>query len=243
MDWSDRGLILGARKHGETSVILEAMTQSHGRHLGVVRGGRSRAMQAALQPGNRVALVWRARLEDHLGVYTVEPDAMRAGRLIGSPMALHGLQWLGALMRLLPERDPHAGLYEMADTLAERLDDPNLAPELMVRFELAVLAELGFGLDLESCAATGAREDLVYVSPRSGRAVGRAAGEPWRDRLLPLPVFLHAAAASAAVPSEDIDAGFRLTGHFLRRDLFEPRGAREPASRESFIRAARAVIS
>lgn len=239
MDWSDSGLILGARKHGETSVILEAMTRAHGRHLGVVRGGRSRAMQAALQPGNRVALVWRARLEDHLGTYSVEPDAMRAGRLIGSPMALHGLQWMGALMRLLPERDPHAGLYEMADALAERLDDPGLAPELMVRFELAALAELGFGLDLESCAATGARDDLAYVSPRSGRAVGRAAGAPWRDRLLPLPAFLRAAAASATVPAADIAAGFGLTGHFLRRDLFEPRGAQEPASRESFIRAAR----
>ncbi len=242
MDWSDSGLVLGARKHGETSVILEAMTQAHGRHLGVVRGGRSRAMQAALQPGNRVVLVWRARLEDHLGVYTVEPDALRAGRLIDSPLALHGLHWMGALMRLLPERDPHQDVYAMADALAERLDDSRLAPELMVRFELAVLAELGFGLDLDRCAATGARDDLVYVSPKSGRAVARAAGEPWRDRLLPLPAFLRGPAARVGISKDDISAAFRLTGHFLLRDLFEPRGAQDPASREAFVRAALAGL-
>jgi DNA repair protein RecO (recombination protein O) len=237
MDWSDTGLILAARKHGETSVILEAMTQAHGRHLGVVRGGRSRAMQVALQPGNRVSLAWRARLEDHLGVFSVEPDALRAGRLIGSAMALHGLQWMGALLRLLPERDPHEGVYHMADALAERLDDSALAPELFVRFELAVLGELGFGLDLEECAATGARDELIYVSPKSGRAVGRAAGAPWAERLLTLPGFLHADVDKGQVAKGDLLAGFRLTGHFLERDLFSPRGLAAPDCRQAFIAA------
>ncbi|HMN74230.1 MAG TPA: DNA repair protein RecO [Rhodoblastus sp.] len=240
MDWSDRAIVIGLRKHGETSVILEAMTENHGRHLGVVRSGRSRSMQPTLQPGNSVNLVWRARLEEHMGVFNVEADRLRAGRLMASSIALQGLHWLAALLRLLPERDPHAGLFAMAEAIADHFDEPALAPELVVRFELAVLAELGFGLDLENCAATGAREDLVFVSPKSGRAVSRSAGAPYADRLLPLPDFIGREAGAGRASADEWEAGFRLAGHFLRRDLFEPRGMTEAmASRDLFAREAR----
>jgi DNA repair protein RecO (recombination protein O) len=236
MEWTDRGLILGLKKHGETSVILELMTRAHGRHLGVVRGGRSKSMQPVLQPGNEVEVVWRARLEEHLGLYAVEAAALRTDQIMSSAQALHGVHWLGALLRLLPERDPHPGLFERAQALIAHVSGP-LAPALFVRFELAILAELGFGLDLDECAATGAREDLVYVSPKSARAVSRAAGAPWAARLLPLPGFLRQS-AGAPVAREEVEDGFRLTEYFLQRDVYAPRGMAAPGARASFIAAA-----
>jgi len=178
MQWTDDGVVLGVRKHGETSVILELMTRHHGRHLGLVHGGRSKAMQPVLQPGNSVHAIWRARLDEHLGAYQVEASQSRAARLMNSSMALYGLAALAHLLRYLPERDPHFGLYETLTVLVDHLDDRDLAPALFVRFELAMLAELGFGLDLSSCAATGTERDLAYVSPKSGRAVCATAGEP-----------------------------------------------------------------
>lgn len=237
MEWSDRGLILGLKRHGETSVILELMTFEHGRHLGVVRGGRSKAMQPVLQPGNEVAAVWRARLEEHLGLFAVEPSLLRTDKVMASAQALHGVHLLGALLRLLPERDPHPGLYERARALLAHVAEP-LAPALFVHFELAILAELGFGLDLDACAATGARDDLVYVSPKSARAVSREAGAPWAARLLALPGFLHRAPGSPAARDE-VEAGFRLTEYFLLRDVYAPRGMAAPDARAAFIAAAR----
>ncbi|MDE2578971.1 MAG: DNA repair protein RecO [Hyphomicrobiales bacterium] len=236
MDWSDRGLVIGLRKHGETGVILEAMTAAHGRHLGVVRGGRSRAHRAVLQPGNGVALVWRARLEEHLGAFEVEPDRLRAAALIHSPMALHGLQWLAVLLRLLPERENFSRLFAMAESLADHLGDSRRAPELMVRFELAVLAELGFGLDLERCAVSGAREQLAFVSPRSGRAVALGEAGRWADRLLVLPAFVLDSPREDAPDAQALEAGLRLTAYFLQKDLFGPRGADVSGSRDLFIK-------
>ncbi len=233
MEWSERGLILGCRKHGETSVILELMTRAHGRHLGVVRGGRAKTMQPVLQPGNEVTAVWRARLDEHLGLYAVEAAVLRTDLLLSNPQGLHGVNWLGALLRLLPERDPHPGLYDRAQVLLQHLATP-LAPALFVHFELALLADLGFGLDLEACAATGARDDLVYVSPKSGRAVSRAAGAPWAARLLPLPAFLLEP-PGVPVEREKLREGFRLTEFFLTRDIFAPRGMNAPDSRAAFI--------
>ncbi len=239
MEWRDEGLVIGVRRHGETSAIVEAMTRDHGRHLGLVRGGRSTRMGATLQPGNTVGLVWRARLDEHLGAFVVEPLQLRAGRLMRSALALSGLAWLGALARLLPERDPHEAVYEALTVIAERLDDAALAPPLVARLETQILAECGFRLDLARCAATGVAEDLAYVSPKSGRAVSLAAGEPWRDRLLPLPPFLREAARLEARPSaEDIAGAFRLTGHFLLRDVFATRGEPLPDSRQAFLAAA-----
>ena len=232
MDWQDRGLIIGVRKHGESSVILELLTQAHGRHMGLVRGGRSRAMQPILQAGNSVDVTWRARLEEHLGTFIVEGERLRAAHLMQSALGLHGLHHLAGLLRLLPERDPHPEIWRFAEVLADRLHDPPLAPVLMLRFELALLAELGFGLDLTQCTLTGATEDLVYVSPKSGRAVGRSAGEPWRERLLPLPGFLLAEEHDG--DANKLSDAFRLLEHFLTRDVLAPRGLALSASRSAF---------
>lgn len=235
MEWADTALVIGRRRHGETSIILEAMTRAHGRHLGIVRGGHSRSLQPVLQPGNTIAVVWRARLEEHLGAFAVELLESRAARLMETPFALHGLNHLSGMLHLLPERDPHTDLFEMAEALAGHLDDRALSPDLLVRFELALLAEFGVGLDLERCALSGATDDLVYVSPKSGRAVSREAGAPWRERLLPLPAFLFAAAGSRRLTREDIDDAFALTGHFLERELFTPRGQLLPVARERLL--------
>src|SRR2546421_11681020 len=175
MEWRDDGLIIGTRKHGETSVIVEAMTRAHGRHFGLVRGGRSKRMQPLLQPGNHAQLVWRARLDEHLGTFLVEPLKLWTARLMENAEALHAVCLVAALLRLGPERDPHPALYEAAMRIAGGIERPETLAPLIVRFEAKILAQMGFGLDLETCAATGATNGLVYVSPKTGRAVSRAA--------------------------------------------------------------------
>jgi DNA repair protein RecO (recombination protein O) len=238
MEWSDEGTIIGVRRHGESAVILEVMTRFHGRHLGLVRGGRSSRQQPVLQPGNAVSLTWRARLDEHLGEYKVELLSSHAARLMAQPVALYGLASIAALLRLLPERDPHPALHEGLGVLIEHLDEVRLAPALIVRFELAMLGELGFGLELNRCAVTGAREELSHVSPKSGKAVSRKAAEPYLDRLLALPRFLsEGQGANQPLPAE-IAAGFALTGHFLRRYLYEPRGLAEPPERARLLELA-----
>jgi len=242
MEWRDEGIVLGTRRHGETSAILEVMTRAHGRHLGIVRGGRSRRLQPVLQAGNRVELVWRARLDEHLGTFSAEPVALNAARLIDSACAVYALQTLSGHLRLLPERDPHPGLFEALAVMIDHLADPAAAAELVVRFELLVLEELGFGLDLSSCAATGTRDDLAYVSPKSGRAVSRAAGAPWHEKMLPLPAFLGRGQRLRA-GAADIDAAFRMTGYFFNRHVYEPRGMAEPESRTGFLAAVRKAFA
>lgn len=232
MQWTDDALVLGLRRHGESGVILEALTEAHGRHLGLVHGGRSRKLQPVLQPGNRVRLTWRARIDEGLGSFAVEPLGSQVSRLIGSGLALYGLAHMAALLRHLPERDSHLGLYDAACILVDHLDDVRVAPPLMVRFELALLTELGFGLDLSACAATGANDALAYVSPKSGRAVSASAGEPFRDRLLALPSFLHGGGAPGP---EGVAQGFTLTGYFLDRHLWGPRGLAPPEERARFV--------
>lgn len=234
MEWTDEGTIIGLKAHGESAVIIEVMTRDHGRHLGLVRGGRSQKAQPALQPGNAVSLVWRARLDEHLGEYKVELLTSHAARLMEAPVALYGLGTLAGLLRLLPERDPHPGLYEGLALLVAHLDEPELAPALVVRFELAMLTELGFGLDLTRCAATGSTDELSHVSPKSGKAVSRPAAQPYLDRLLALPAFL-AEGQGARVSPADVLAGFALTGFFLRRHIWEPRGLREPPERGRLV--------
>lgn len=236
MEWRDEGLIIGLRKHGETSVIVELMTCAHGRHLGIVKGGRARRLQPVLQQGNGLNVVWRARLEEHLGLYQIEEARQRAARLMASGAALAGIGLIGDLLRLLPERDPHASLYAMADLIAENLDRDDLARQLMVRFEMEILRELGFGLDISQCAASGARDDLIYVSPKSGRAVSRTAGAPWKDRLLPLPAFLlRDFTALEEIETGQLRDAFRLTGYFLERNVFGPRQVSAPASRARYL--------
>ena len=235
MHWTDEGIVLGVKRHGEANAILELMTREHGRHLGLVRGGFSSRLKPVLQPGNTVSAEWRARLDEHLGNYTIEGLQLRAASFFSAPHAIFGIGHLAALMRLLPERDPHQGLYQSLDNLLGHLDDAAVTAPMVVRFELQVLSELGFGLDLDRCAATGNSVDLDFVSPKSGRAVSRTAGEPWADKMFRLPPFLR---DREQVPmGGDIDDGFALTGYFLTRHALEPRGLALADERAHFIAA------
>lgn len=239
MEWTDDGIVLGTRRHGEASVIVELMTRDHGRHLGLVRGGAGPRMRAVLQPGNGVRAVWRARLDEHLGHFAVEGLRLRVATLMAASHAVYGVTHLAALCRLLPERDPHPAVHDaLAAILEDMLELPAIAARI-ARFELGLLAELGFGLDLERCAATGETADLVYVSPRSGRAVSRAAGAPWQERLLRLPAFLGRDDPADAPSIEEIADGFALTGFFLTRYVLEPRGAALPEARNGLLAAFR----
>src|SRR6266850_2675620 len=202
MEWTDEGIVLGVRRHGESSAIVELLTRGHGRHLGLVRGGSGSRMRPLLQPGNSVRAVWRARLDEHLGYYAIEGTRLRAATVLASSHAVYGVTHLASLARLLPERDPHEDIYEMLERTLDDFEDAGEAAVHLVRFELAMLAELGFGLDLENCAATG---------------------EPWRDRLLRLPAFLREGEGEViAFTDEDLQDGFRLTGLFLLRHVLEP---------------------
>lgn len=239
MEWSDEGIILGVRRHGESAAIVELLTREHGRHLGMVRGGASARMRPLLQPGNSVLASWRARLDEHLGYYQLEATKMRAATLLASSYAVYGVTHLAALARLLPERDPHEDIYQRLLFTLDDFDDLGVAAAHLIRFELAILAELGFGLDLSVCAATGSTTELIYVSPKSGSAVSRSAGEPWRDRLLRLPAFLldDEAASESGWSGQDLFDGFELTGRFLLRNVLEPRGQSHSDARAGFINA------
>src|SRR5688572_9200215 len=230
MQWSDEGIILSVKAHGETAAVAEIFTRAHGRHLGLVHGGRSRRLRPVLQTGNHVDATWKARLAEHLGHVTVELRKGYAAQAMEDPLALAGLSSLCALSRLLPERDPHAALFEVALFVLGYLDEPEVWPALMVRWELALLDELGFGLDLAACAATGANDNLIYVSPKSGRAVSASAGDEYKDRLLRLPGFLAKGRQGAATIADVVD-GLTLTGHFLETRVLIPRGDAMPAAR------------
>jgi DNA repair protein RecO (recombination protein O) len=236
MQWADEGIVLGVKRHGEASAIVELMTREHGRHLGLVRGGGGSRMRPILQPGNSVAAIWRARLDEHLGNYTLEGMRLRSSLFLGASHGVYGLTHLAALTRLLPERDPHREVYEVLEAILDRLDDAERAGPLVVRFELMLLAELGFGLDLTQCAATGGTADLAYVSPKSGRAVSREAGEPWQNKLMRLPSFLTDDVEEKP-SATDVANGFEITGFFLARHLFEPSGLQMPEARRQFIAA------
>ena len=235
MQWTDEGIVIGVKRHGEASAILELMTREHGRHLGLVRGGFGARLKPVLQIGNSVSASWRARLDEHLGNYTVEPMRQRASNFFAAPHAIYGVSHLAAMMRLLPERDPHAGLFSVFEEALDRLEDPVLAAPLVARFELQLLTELGFGLDLSECVSTGATDELIYVSPKSGRAVSRAAGEPYADKMLHLPGFLRDLDMLPA--GRDLADGFALTGYFLERHVLLPRGLTLTDERAQFIAA------
>ena len=235
MQWTDEGIVLGVKRHGEANAILDLMTRAHGRHLGMVRGGSGSRLKPILQPGNTVSATWRARLDDHLGNYTVEPVNLRAAGYFGAPHAIYGLTHLTALMRLLPERDPHESLYALLDLMLGHLEEAQVIAPMVVRFELQLLSELGFGLDLAECVATGTTEDLVYVSPKSGRAVSREAGAPYAGRMLGLPAFLRDEREAAS--GKDVAEGFALTGFFLERYVLDPRGLLLGDERTHFIAA------
>ncbi len=232
MDWTDSGIVLSARRHGETSLIVQLLTEQHGRHAGLVRGGASSRARGLYQPGNLLAAHWRARLSEHLGNFSCELVTGSAAAMLDNGGKLAALSAAAALTEAtLPEREPHADVFEglsaLIAALAAARADPDWAPAY-VRFELGLLAALGFGLDLERCAATGTNDNLAYVSPKSGRAVSLSAGKAWRDKLLTLPRFLL---ADEAPGPGDVGQGLALTGYFLERHVFAPHGKGLPAAR------------
>jgi len=232
MEWREKAIVLGARRHGETSAIVEVLTRDHGRHAGLVRSGRSKRMRPVLQQGNIVEVVWRARLEEHLGNFTIEPVSMNAALVMDEPIRLAGLTTLTALCSLLPEREPHADIFDATSLVLANIENDEVWPALLVRWEAGLLDCLGFGIDLSRCAATGQKTDLIYVSPKSGRAVSASAGEPYKAKLLALPDFLI---GSGHADASDLINGFALTGYFLHRHLSAPRGVELPDSRERLI--------
>ena len=229
MQWADAGFVVAARRHGESGLIVELLTREHGRHLGLVRGGQSPKRRSVLQPGNLVAAVWRGRLFEHLGTIACELLRAHAARFLDDPDRLAALASATALLAAaLPEREPHADVFAAFAQLLDDLDSAVDWPARYVGWECGLLAALGFGLDLTGCAATGAEADLAYVSPRTGRAVSRAAGRPYHDKLLPLPEFLRLDTPAAEA---DIERGLALTEHFLLHHLLLPQGRRLPPAR------------
>jgi len=230
MDWRDTGFVLAARRHGETSLIVELLTHEHGRHAGLVRGGQSPRRRALLQPGNSVAASWRGRLPEHLGTLDCELVRAHAAALLDDPDRLAALgAATSLLLAAVPEREAHGDLYSSFAGLLEALDSGAGWAAAYVAWECDLLAALGFGLDLACCAATGVTDDLAYVSPRSGRAVSREAGRPYHDKLLPLPEFLW---REAPAGRSDIVAGLELTRYFLLNHLLAPHGGKLPEARE-----------
>ena len=236
MEWRDEGVILSVRAHGESAAILDVFTEAHGRHAGVVRGGTSRRMKPILQPGSQVAVEWSARLEAHLGSYRVEPIRSRAAAVMADRLALEGLNAVCAMVAAaFPERAPETGFYYLTCELLDAVGDPAWARDYAM-WEREMLTVLGFGLDLSQCAATGVDTDLIYVSPKSGRAVSRDGGRDWAHRLLPLPAFFLNEDVSTPGP-EDIAAALRLTGHFLLQQALPALGRDHlPDARERLIR-------
>jgi DNA repair protein RecO (recombination protein O) len=233
MQWSDEGVVLGARPHGEAGAVVELFTRQHGRHLGFVHGGRSRKLRPVLQIGNHVHAQWKARLADQLGHFNLELTRGFAALAMEEPAALAALTSMAALARLLPERDPHPQLFEVTLFVLGFLDEREVWPALVARWELVLLEELGFGLDLGSCAATGKKSDLTHVSPRSGRSVSAEAAEPYKERLLALPAFLRG--GPAAITEADLTAAFVLTGHFLEARVLRPRSLQLPEARARLL--------
>ncbi|MFA5537781.1 MAG: DNA repair protein RecO [Gemmobacter sp.] len=224
MQWRAEGVLLSMRGHGESTAIIDLLTEEHGRFAGVVRGGASRRVAPFLQPGAQLDATWKARLDDHLGRFTVEPLRPRAAALLADRRALAGLAAVCALCsRALPEREPHPALYRATVALLDALGVEGW-PLLYLRWELRLLEEIGFGLDLARCAVTGGTTDLAYVSPRTGRAVSRVGAGDWAGRLLPLPAFLRDL-SPAATPA-DLGRALALTGHFLNRGLCPDPAAR-----------------
>ena len=179
MEWRDRGIVLQVRPHGETSAIVDILTENQGRHAGLVKGARSRALRPVLQPGNQVLASWRARLSEHLGMFQIEADDLGAGAVMEDRTALAGLNSACALaVMALPEREAHPAVHAGFQLLLQAFEDPDLWPAIYVRWEAGLLSDLGYGLDLAKCVVTGETEDLTHVSPRTGRAVCREEAAP-----------------------------------------------------------------
>lgn len=236
MEWRDTGALLSVRKHGEGSAIIEVFTAEHGLHAGLVRGGGARRMSPILQPGAQLSVEWKARLEDHLGSYTVDPVKSRAAQIMSDRNALAAMGSISALLTLcLPEREEHLQLYARTLDLLDALGEEPDWPARYALWENALLAELGFGLDFSECAATGVTQDLIYVSPNSGRAVSREGGKDYADRMLPLPRFLRMDHPLA--DPDEIAGALKTTGYFLNKWLMPALNRNEiPAARGRLVK-------
>ena len=238
MEWRDQGILLNMRRHGETSAIIDVFTRDHGRHAGIVRGGASRRIAPVLQPGAQLDLLWRARLEDHLGSYQVEPVRSRAAAAMAGRLELAGLNAVtGLLAFCLPEREAHGGLYRRSEALLDLLGQNDVWPLAYLQWELALLDEMGFGLDLSACAVTGARHGLIYVSPKSGRAVSARGVGDWAARMLPLPPCLL---GIGPAPDAEVAEALATTGYFLEHKLAPVLAGKPlPEARARFVEAFR----
>jgi DNA repair protein RecO (recombination protein O) len=234
MDWREDGVLLAVRRHGETAAIIEVFTESHGRHAGVVRGGAGRRLGPVLQPGAQLDLAWHARLAEHLGSFTVEPLRSRAGTLMGDPLGLAGLASVCALLaHALPERAAYPALYRDSRTLLDLILATDAWPLAYLRWEIGLLATLGFALDLGRCAVTGVQGGLAYVSPRTGRAVSTDGARGYEDRLLPLPPCLLGVGDAS---NSEIAEALGVTGHFLKREIGPQRpGQPFPPARQRLL--------
>lgn len=241
MEFTDDGIILSARAHGETAAVAEIFTPHHGKWAGLVHGGQGRTQRPVLQPGNGVRATWKGRLDDSLGHYALELTHARAGELMQDRLSLAGLTAACAVAAAtLPEREAHGRAYQTMRILLDHLGDIDVWPALMARWELGLLAELGFGLTLDRCVATGARDNLIYVSPKSASAVSAEAGEPYKDRMLPLPAFLVDASAPAAL-ADALD-GLKTTGHFIETRLLHSTHADMPEARRRVVDLLRQLV-
>ena len=234
MDWSDEGVVLGAKRHGENALIVSVLTREHGRHAGLVRGGTGRKARGLYEPGTHLHVHWRARLEEHLGAFSCELIASHAACLLGEADRLAALASACAVCEAaLPEREVHGAVLDgLLGLLLILKREEKDWPAAYVRWEVELLTELGFGLNLNSCAATGGTEDLIYVSPKSGCAVSAQAGEPYRDKLLRLPSFL---AHEGGAGEDEIGQGLELTGYFLSLHVFAPAHLKMPPSRQRLV--------
>ena len=231
--WEDDGVVLSVRRFGEHDAICTLLTASHGRNAGMVKGGSGKRGRGLLQPGNLVKAAWRARLDSQLGVYTLESIRAFAADAMDSPAALAGVSALCAMAEAaLPEREPHQEVYRQSVHLLEHIGADGWDAHYVL-WELTMLRDMGYGLDLSCCAATGVTEDLAYVSPRSGRAVSRAAAAPYLSQLLALPSFVKEEGIAATMA--EIAHGLNLTGHFFERHVFAPHGQKTPAARQRFL--------
>jgi DNA repair protein RecO (recombination protein O) len=230
MEFEDDAFVLSARPFGETGAIVELVTRAHGKYAAHVAGAASRRMKPFLQAGARVTLRYRARTDDQLGSAALEPAGEGPSALFDDRLALAGLSAAAAVAAgALPEREPHPGVFLGLEALIDALAHPDIWPAVYVRFEAGLLADLGFGLDLSRCAVTGSLDDLIYVSPRTGRAVSSAAGAAYKDRLFALPPFLLS--SQGGLGDGDIAAGLAITGHFLERFVFAPLNRPLPPAR------------
>lgn len=216
--WQDHGIVLSVRSHGENGGVVSLLTENYGRHAGYVRGVAGSRLRGIVEPGNLVSASWSSRVEGQLGTFTLEPERAITGPLLGDPLRLAALISACSLCDVaLPERELHPGLFHGLLALLDMLEGEAWGPAYIV-WEIAFMRELGFGLELNKCAAGGDPATLAWVSPKSGRAVSEAQAVPYKEKLLPLPDFLKP--GGSVIDNDEVLKGLKLTGYFLEHWVF-----------------------